>query len=253
MGDEGSQKSNGVSMSVQTLVHIGLETLVISGVTIWLTKKIGRLEDHVEHLSNEFLKKVGEKDEIIAALIKRQEAMEHLLVTVLQNNPQLQPHNNYGQPSIPQSYMPYPSNGGMQQFTPFTQQPQYEGYRAPQYQQPFMMQKPPMPQPPHFHQHTSPLQQHQQHIPQHQPYYPPHTFQSPIPAMPQFQTPQPNSTPVANPAKEVKKESNAKPKEVAVTPVPEENFEELDDILKEQLGNILFEEEDGIDSKKKLE
>jgi hypothetical protein len=248
-GENGTNSNKGVALSVQTLVHIGLEALVISGVTIWLSKKISRLEDHVDHLSSEFTKKVAEKDEVIAALIKRQEVMEHLLVNILQNNPQLQGNGYPNQPiaySQPQPYNPFSPNWGAQP------QPQFESVRNPfqpsQSPQPMQFQ-PPMQPFQHPHMHPSQMHSpHMQHIPAMRfapnmpiiPQMPPvaqftplqtqssqHSNTTPLPQTPKTQA-QPPKTPT--------------PK--ASTPIPEENFAELDDILKEQLGNILFEDEE---------
>ena len=239
-GENGTNGNKGVALSVQTLVHIGLEALVISGVTIWLSKKISRLEDHVDHLSSEFAKKVAEKDEVIAALIKRQEVMEHLLVNILQNNPQLQGNGYSNQPiaySQPQPYNPFSPNWGTQP------QPQFESVRNPfhpshpQSSQP--IQQPMQFQPPMQHMHPM------QHMPAMR-------FAPNIPIIPQMppvaqftplQTPTPssNTTPLPQTQKAPPKAPTPKP---APTPIPEENFAELDDILKEQLGNILFEDEE---------
>jgi len=250
-GENGSSGNKGVAMSVQTLVHIGLEALVISGVTIWLSKKIGRLEDHVDHLSSEFTKKIAEKDEVIAVLIKRQEVMEHLLANLLQNNPQLQSGHNYGGQPIAyaqQPYNPFSPNYNVQP------QPQFESVRNP-----FQPQHIPQHTPQHIPQPMQPFQPFQQpHQPQHMhpPTYMPNMRYASVPQMP----PMPQFTPMTpatvhttatptthsntTPLPQTPKTPQSKSPPVVEKKVPEENFAELDDILKEQLGNILFEDEE---------
>lgn len=252
-----SSGSRGVALPVQTLVHIGLEAVVITGVTVWLNKKLNATQEHVEHLSREFTKKLEEKDEIIEALIKKSNMMESALVSLIQQNQQTQ-----------QSYSP------QIQFNPFNsqfQQPHQQFQRPPQqFQQSFQPQMQPFQQ-----QHFQPQQQqhfHQMQMPQ--------MFQQQMQTTPlgqplQFSRPTSQNTPAENPFiekpqhqhqqqkkstqhKHQSQSQQTQPQQTQVTPVELEDLGELDDILKDQLGDLLFEaEETGVPtddgSKKKSE
>lgn len=224
-----SSGSRGVALPVQTLVHIGLEAVVITGVTIWLNKKLNATQEHVEHLSREFTKKIEEKDEIIEALIKKSNMMESALISLIQQSQQSQ-----------QNYAP------QLQFNPFNSQ-----FQQPQQQQ-FHFQRPPQQQfQPQMQQHFQPQPQMQHfHSPQM-----PQMFQQQMQTTPlgtPLQFNRPSQAPAENPFVEKPQQQQSTQKKPApkqtqqhqITPVELEDLGELDDILKDQLGDLLFEAEE---------
>lgn len=240
--------------SVQTLIHIGLEAIVISGVTIWLNKKVGRLQEHVENLSTEFTKKLEEKDVVIDMLFKKVNAMETLLVNVLQQNPQL--YHQFGAPQIPQFHQQYSqgqySQGQLPQMP--GQYPQQMPGQYPQMHQQFSPQVPQQfrpPQPFSFQPYPSssipPLSGHPSHPPHHsQLPHPSHHSQLPAHVqahlaqhLPAYQSQQPHPS---HPQQSQQPPTSQHRPQTKLPAPTQEDYEDLDDLLKDHLGDLLSTE-----------
>ncbi len=185
-------------MSTQTLIHIGLEVIVISGVTFYFTRKVGAVEAKVDDVAASS-KKIEEVVTALANLVNQQSAEISSLKQYIygsggqgysqmpqQGYQQQMPQQGYpprqmpqqGYPQMPQQgyppqHMQYPQQGYPPQQMPQYGQPTGQPMGQPMpfvgpggmYQSPNMQQRPPQGHP-HSHQQGHPQQRPHQGHPQ---------------------------------------------------------------------------------------